>query len=310
MVISFSPWSRRREGFELGPKRRWRHSEAYLRDSPVTAGFTVAGLVAAAPRHEAGQPVPEASPSPCPGRPNKRHFSALLCVASRARAGFPAMVALDNHAFSGPGRGPELTLGAVGGRHRHRWRSCWCWARSWRAAFPKTASAWAASWPGAMPLWFSSPPWWRGRSAASRRAFFPPSPARKPQPQAGLGLLRQLWRLSAVGVPAQCDSPSAGATLMSAVRQRRGAGDGGRRPRRLSAWAASPSCPTRSAGCCWARGDLFLALLFPDGAGADFRPAPSRCFLRHQPEPDVWRCCCVMPIAGWRSAMRRPLSPA
>lgn len=47
-----------REGFELGPKRRWRHSEAYLRELAGRAGFHVAGLVAATPRHEAGMPVP------------------------------------------------------------------------------------------------------------------------------------------------------------------------------------------------------------------------------------------------------------
>jgi predicted TPR repeat methyltransferase len=44
-------------GFELGPKRRWRHSEAYLRELAERAGFGVAGLVAAAPRREAGLPV-------------------------------------------------------------------------------------------------------------------------------------------------------------------------------------------------------------------------------------------------------------
>jgi predicted TPR repeat methyltransferase len=44
--------------FELGPKRRWRHSETYLRELAHDSGFMVAGLVAATPRHEAGQPVP------------------------------------------------------------------------------------------------------------------------------------------------------------------------------------------------------------------------------------------------------------
>ncbi|MEO8301873.1 MAG: methyltransferase, partial [Rhizomicrobium sp.] len=44
-------------GFELGPKRRWRHSEAYLRELAVRVGFDVAGFVAAAPRREASQPV-------------------------------------------------------------------------------------------------------------------------------------------------------------------------------------------------------------------------------------------------------------
>jgi predicted TPR repeat methyltransferase len=45
------------DGFELGPKRRWRHSEAYLRRLTQDTGFTVAGLVAATPRYEANQPV-------------------------------------------------------------------------------------------------------------------------------------------------------------------------------------------------------------------------------------------------------------
>ena len=45
------------EGFELGPKRRWRHSDAYLRATAQSAGLQVVGLVAATPRHEANQPV-------------------------------------------------------------------------------------------------------------------------------------------------------------------------------------------------------------------------------------------------------------
>ena len=45
------------EGFELGPKRRWRHSEAYLRQEAGRHGFSIAGLVAASPRTEANQPV-------------------------------------------------------------------------------------------------------------------------------------------------------------------------------------------------------------------------------------------------------------
>jgi predicted TPR repeat methyltransferase len=46
------------EGFELGPKRRWRHSETYLREEAAKAGLSIAGLVAASPRTEANQPVP------------------------------------------------------------------------------------------------------------------------------------------------------------------------------------------------------------------------------------------------------------
>jgi predicted TPR repeat methyltransferase len=45
------------EGFELGPKRRWRHSEPYLRQTAAACGLSVSGLVAAAPRNEAGLPV-------------------------------------------------------------------------------------------------------------------------------------------------------------------------------------------------------------------------------------------------------------
>ena len=43
--------------FELGPKRRWRHSEAYIRKSAADAGLDVAGFLACSPRSEAGKPV-------------------------------------------------------------------------------------------------------------------------------------------------------------------------------------------------------------------------------------------------------------
>jgi predicted TPR repeat methyltransferase len=43
--------------FELGPKRRWRHSEDYLRARAGLTGFEVAGLVACAPRTELAVPV-------------------------------------------------------------------------------------------------------------------------------------------------------------------------------------------------------------------------------------------------------------
>ncbi|MGN6515126.1 MAG: methyltransferase domain-containing protein [Rhizomicrobium sp.] len=45
------------EGFELGPKRRWRHSERYLRAAAARAGLEVAGIMPASPRSEAGVPV-------------------------------------------------------------------------------------------------------------------------------------------------------------------------------------------------------------------------------------------------------------
>ena len=43
--------------FELGPKRRWRHGEAYIRRAAAEAGLKVMGLVAASPRREAREPV-------------------------------------------------------------------------------------------------------------------------------------------------------------------------------------------------------------------------------------------------------------
>ncbi len=46
-----------REGFELGPKRRWRHSQAYLDRAAAQAGLEVTGFLACTPRHEAHVPV-------------------------------------------------------------------------------------------------------------------------------------------------------------------------------------------------------------------------------------------------------------
>ena len=43
--------------FELGPKRRWRHSADYIRRSATAAGLEVAGLLSCSPRREAGVPV-------------------------------------------------------------------------------------------------------------------------------------------------------------------------------------------------------------------------------------------------------------
>jgi predicted TPR repeat methyltransferase len=45
------------EGYELGPKRRWRHSESYLTSEAFKAGFSVAGLLECVPRMEAKRPV-------------------------------------------------------------------------------------------------------------------------------------------------------------------------------------------------------------------------------------------------------------
>jgi predicted TPR repeat methyltransferase len=53
----FSVEAKDGEGFELGPKRRWRHSEQYLRALAARHGFVVAGLIGCVPRHEAHVPV-------------------------------------------------------------------------------------------------------------------------------------------------------------------------------------------------------------------------------------------------------------
>jgi predicted TPR repeat methyltransferase len=45
------------DGYELGPKRRYRHSESYLRRLAAEAGFEVMGLIACSPRTEAREPV-------------------------------------------------------------------------------------------------------------------------------------------------------------------------------------------------------------------------------------------------------------
>ncbi|NWH07374.1 MAG: tetratricopeptide repeat protein [Alphaproteobacteria bacterium] len=45
-------------GYRLAPTRRWRHSEAYLREAAARAGFDIAGLMAATPRYNSGEAVP------------------------------------------------------------------------------------------------------------------------------------------------------------------------------------------------------------------------------------------------------------
>jgi predicted TPR repeat methyltransferase len=45
------------ESFELGPKRRWRHSENYLHVQALAAGFEITGFLECSPRTEAGVPV-------------------------------------------------------------------------------------------------------------------------------------------------------------------------------------------------------------------------------------------------------------
>jgi predicted TPR repeat methyltransferase len=46
------------DGHSLGPKRRWRHSENYLRSVALASGFEMTGMMDCSPRTEAGVPVP------------------------------------------------------------------------------------------------------------------------------------------------------------------------------------------------------------------------------------------------------------
>ncbi|HEX3430843.1 MAG TPA: methyltransferase domain-containing protein [Rhizomicrobium sp.] len=71
----FTTESKQDEGFELGPKRRWRHSESYLCSEAGRSGLRVTGLMACTLRTEAGEPVAGfavalakiTSPRPCVG---------------------------------------------------------------------------------------------------------------------------------------------------------------------------------------------------------------------------------------------------
>ena len=53
----FTVEEKKGEGFAIGPKRRWLHSEHYLRAESARAGLIVVGLMPCAPRKEAGVPV-------------------------------------------------------------------------------------------------------------------------------------------------------------------------------------------------------------------------------------------------------------
>ncbi|HLY04418.1 MAG TPA: methyltransferase domain-containing protein [Rhizomicrobium sp.] len=56
-IFLFTAESQEGSGFGLGPKRRWRHSETYLRCDAERARLHVSGLMACVPRTEAGESV-------------------------------------------------------------------------------------------------------------------------------------------------------------------------------------------------------------------------------------------------------------
>ena len=45
------------QGYKLSEKRRWRHSENYVRQTAALGGFEVSALLECSPRREAGAPV-------------------------------------------------------------------------------------------------------------------------------------------------------------------------------------------------------------------------------------------------------------
>ncbi|MGQ0742156.1 MAG: tetratricopeptide repeat protein [Alphaproteobacteria bacterium] len=57
-LFLFTVEAKNGEGFELGPKRRWRHSECYLRSAAGATALEVRGFLACSPRTEAREPVP------------------------------------------------------------------------------------------------------------------------------------------------------------------------------------------------------------------------------------------------------------
>jgi len=53
--VLFTVEKKQGDGFELGPKRRWRHSENYIRE--LASGWEIAGFLTCTPRMEANAPV-------------------------------------------------------------------------------------------------------------------------------------------------------------------------------------------------------------------------------------------------------------
>ena len=246
MVISFSPWRKAEgDGFELGPKRRWRHSEAYLRRLAERRQASVWPDLWP-PRHAARQTSrSKVFAVALSRRGNTGHLFAPLCVASLEKVLWGSCVAwfaLDNSALFGDGIGPPAFAhhpGAAGRLPSRWWRpSLVMGSIMFRGAFRKTASAWAASWPGALPPWCSSPPWWRARSLRIAARFTHGTVSEALFRKEVLGR-KLVWGFCAsygvyllsVFLP-NVIQPSAGATMMVLFGGRRGAGDGGCRLRR------------------------------------------------------------------------------
>ena len=262
MVISSSPSKRRRRRIS-----NWAPSAAGGTAKPIcaplrrSAGLSWPGLVAAAPRQEADQPVAGFAVALTPAitasfRPHcalhpARQFSWVR--HGRARQ--------SRHVRPQQGSPPAHHLGAAGGRHcaLAPWR--WCWARILMRGFAENGFRLGSqlAWRYAFFVFFAALV--AGPLCRMAARLFPLHPARKPEPQADLGLLRQLWRLSAVGIPAQCDPAVRRRHPDGAVRRHGGGGDG-RDRRAAEAPGRQADLPDKMRKVLLAhRGRLFLALL-------------------------------------------------
>jgi predicted TPR repeat methyltransferase len=56
-IFLFTVETKRGRGYDLTKRRRYRHSEAYLRQCAAQAELEIAGLIACSPRQDAGKPV-------------------------------------------------------------------------------------------------------------------------------------------------------------------------------------------------------------------------------------------------------------
>ena len=275
--------------YYLGPKRRWRHSQSYLRAAAAAAGFTVAGLVAAAPRHEANMPVEGLAVALAAGWKTEsgQRFAALVRCSHGTPQSRYFVVALD----SGIDTRPDPECQPSAGRNRRRHRGAFGSQRhggAWLSTIGGLRLASELDWRFASFVFFAA------AITGPLCRLLPFSLCKhlgRPAPPVDLGFLRQLWRFPGRDAAAQhagrrqsherfltagmtglCDVSAALIVAVMAYAASRDA-------------AALIGEPARRALLSVA-GRLFLAHLCPDGPRPSLRSAPPRCLLRTQPEPD------------------------
>jgi SAM-dependent methyltransferase len=254
------------EGFELGPKRRWRIAR------PICAGSRkrrVSPCRALWRRRHAMRQTARRGFRRGADAFMKRHFWAGSRVFfPQSLSDFYHMVALDNLALFGHGEVPRLkltlgplvagitliaivlVLGAILARR---------FLREWLS--PRQSARLALH---LLCLLRGS-----GAGAACRIDVPFPSLFTTPDSLAAgdWGFLRQLWRLSAVGIPAQCHSPDRRSDLDGTVWRWGGAGHGACRHPAARARQGGGAPGKSPPGDTEHRNSLFLALLFHHGSG-------------------------------------------